>query len=129
MDPIADMLSTIKNSYAAGKKKITIPYSRPKFLLGQILVREGFLLGVEEKEDKKGKKEIILSLSYRGKSPAFSGFERLSKPGRRLYSRRDDLPEINRRLGTVIISTSLGLLTGREALEKNQGGELICRVW
>ena len=129
MDPIADMLSAIKNGYAAGKKKITISYSRPKFLLGQILVREGFLLGVEEKGDKKGKKEIILNLSYRGKNPAFSGFERLSKPGRRLYSRRDDLPEINRRLGTVIISTPVGLLTAREALEKNQGGELICRVW
>jgi len=129
MDPIADMLSTIKNSYAVGKKKIIIPYSRPKFLLGQILVREGFLAKVEEKEDNEGRKEIVLSLSYRGRNSAFSGFERLSKPGRRLYSRREDLPKISRRLGTVIISTPVGLLTAQEALEKNQGGELICRIW
>ena len=129
MDPIADMLSTIKNSYAVGKKKIIIPYSRPKFLLGQILVREDFLAKVEEKEDNEGRKEIVLSLSYRGRNSAFSGFERLSKPGRRLYSRREDLPKISRRLGTVIISTPVGLLTAQEALEKNQGGELICRIW
>ncbi|MBP8591147.1 30S ribosomal protein S8 [Candidatus Shapirobacteria bacterium] len=129
MDPIADMLSTIKNSYAAGKKKVVLTYSRPKLLLGQILAREGFLAKVEEKEDEKGKKEIVLSLSYRGKNPALSGSERLSRPGRRLYARKDDLGKISRRLGTVIISTPMGLLTAKEALEKNQGGELICRVW
>ena len=129
MDPIADMLSTIKNSYAVGKKNVVLAYSRPKLLLGQILLKEGFLAKVEEKEDEKGKKEIVLGLSYQGRTPALSGFERLSKPGRRLYSQREDLPEISRRLGKVIISTPMGLLTAKEALEKNQGGELICRVW
>ncbi len=128
MDPIADMLSTIKNSYAAGKKSVVVPYSQPKLSLGEILAREGFLAKVEEKE-AEGKKKVVLTLFYRGRNPALSGLERLSKPGRRLYARKDDLRKISRRLGTVIISTPLGLLTVKEALEKNQGGELICRVW
>jgi len=129
-DKIADLLSSIKNAYRAGKKQIVVPWSKLGFAVVKTLVKEGYLAGAR-KEEKKGdpRLKMALDLSYSRGKPALMDVKRISKPGRRVYVQAKELPSHERRLGIIILSTPQGVMTGKEAIKKNLGGELICRVW
>lgn len=127
-DPIADFIIRIKNAALAGNKSIIAPYSKVKESLAGILQKEGWLTKVEVAE-KDGKKDLVLSIAEvkeGGVRPI--EVKRISKPGRRVYIKAKDIRKASRGLGTVIISTPQGLMTDKDAIAKNVGGEVICRV-
>lgn len=131
-DPIADMLTRIRNSLAAGKTEVILPYSKIKFNLAKILEREKWLEKTEIIEKTKGTsfKQMRIVLKYNEqKEPVIRHLKRISKPGQRIYVKKDRIPQVLNGLGINILSTSQGLLTGREAKEKGLGGELICEIW
>jgi small subunit ribosomal protein S8 len=125
MDQIADLLTRIKNASLARKMELTVSFSKMKESILAILKGEGFLSDYEIVEDGN-KKMIKISIS-KTKSP--SHLRQLSRPGRRIYIKSQDIPKPLRGLGTVIVSTSSGVITGREAIKKGIGGELICEIW
>ena len=130
MDPIGDLLSQIKNAYLVNKKSIEAPWSKNKEALVDLLIKNGFLKKVEVKKIDKLKKNLLITLKYdQQRNPALKEAKRISKPGRRLYSSGNKIPWLLSPKGRVIISTSQGLMTGRQARKKNIGGELICQVW
>ena len=128
-DPISDLLTRIRNAVMVSKSNIEIPHSKFKFQLTSLLKDEGYVSDV--KITGEGTKKIInieLKYSEDGAS-VISGMNRLSKPGSRVYSSFDKLPRNNGGLGTVVVSTSRGLLSDSEARKRKLGGELICEVW
>lgn len=141
-DPIADFLARIKNGYLARKKEMIVPYSKLKENLAKILVEEGYLKEGKRQKARlpslqqaggqaKSKKqdELILTLKYEGKKPALTDVQRVSKPGLRIYVGKRKIPKVLGGLGIVIISTSKGLMTDKQARKKGLGGELVCKVW
>jgi len=128
-DPIADFLIQIKNGYLARKKKITVPTSKVKESIARLLSKEGYLGKIEFKKESENKINMIVELLYPDKKPKITEVFRLSKPGRRLYVKSVHIPKILGGFGEVIISTSKGFMTGKEARKKNLGGELICKFW
>ncbi len=126
-DPISDLLIRIKNGYLAGKTEVVLPWSKLKATLSQVLMDTGYLDSV--KVVGESKKEIVLTLKYKGKVPALTDVRRISRPSLRVYVNRANLPRVLGGLGTAIISTPLGLLTDKEARKKNVGGEVICELW
>ncbi len=130
MDPIADLLSQIKNAYMAGKKEIITPWSKMRQSLVKILVKEGFLDEVKVKKDDKKRKQLVIQMAYTDQGqPVVSQIKRVSKPGRRIYTTADKIPVVLGGLGTTILSTSKGLMTDSEAKKKNLGGEVICQIY
>ncbi|RMG85639.1 MAG: 30S ribosomal protein S8 [Candidatus Dadabacteria bacterium] len=128
-DPIADMLTRIRNGLMAGQKTVIIPASKVKRAILEILVEEGYLAGVDYEDDgKQGVLVARLKYDNEGK-PVIEALRRLSKPGRRVYVGKDDLPKARSGYGTVIVSTSKGILTDRKARALGVGGEVICEVW
>lgn len=127
-DVIGDMLTKIRNASNAGLKKVSYPYSNIKLAISQILEKEGFIDRIEVVGEEK-KKFIEVSLKYYNNKSVISGLKRLSKPGRRIYRGSEEIPRFMNGLGVAIVSTSKGVLTGKEAKEQNIGGELICCVW
>lgn len=128
-DPIADMLTRIRNGNKANHKKITVPSSNEKKAIAQILLDEGFITGFNVEEDgKQGILTIDLKYTENGEK-VISGLRRISKPGLRVYVKANEVPKVLNGLGTAIISTSKGLLTDRAARSENVGGEVICYVW
>lgn len=128
MDPISDMLTSIKNSQAVGKETVVIPFSNLKYEIAKILEREKFIEKVEKK-GRKGKRIIEITLKYIEKTPAISGLKRISKPGRRIYLPVKKIKKVKSGYGLAIISTSKGLMTDKEARKQKLGGEVICEVW
>jgi len=126
-DPIADMLTRIRNASKATKKEVELPYSKLKKSLAEVLVAEGYLAGVSEIEVDK--KTLNLELKYFGKKPAITHLKRVSSPGHRKYLKSKDISKILNGFGTNILSTPKGLLTGRQAKEQRVGGEVICEIW
>ncbi len=127
-DPIADMLTRIRNAVKAEHKKVEIPASGIKKEIARILKEEGYIDNY--KFIKDGYQGIIrITLRYHSGKPSIRGLERLSKPGRRLYAGHEDIPKILHGLGIAIISTSKGVLTDMQARKLKVGGELICAVW
>lgn len=128
-DPIADMLARIKNAIMAEYKEVRIPYSKMKEGLVQILKKEGFISEYSV-EGEIPKKEIVIrfKVSQEGKN-VISEVKRISKPGRRVYVSKDEIPWVMNGLGIAIISTSKGLMSDREARRNKTGGEVICYVW
>ncbi len=126
-DPIADMLTRIRNAQMAKKLTVAIPYSKLKLQLAEIMVREGYLAKIEKNDENKG--TIILTLKYVGRTPHIKNIQRVSTGGRRIYVGHKNLPEVLNGLGVAIISTSKGLLTSKEAQEKQVGGEVICELY
>jgi len=126
-DPIADLLIRIKNASLSGHKVVSAPYSKIKESLANILKKEGFLEEIEVLEDKK-KKQLTLTLVEQKEKPLLIEVKRISKPGRRVYVKSKDIKVLKRGLGTLIISSPEGLVTGDEALKKNLGGEVVCKV-
>lgn len=127
-DPIADMLTIIRNGYASSKEEVTIPFSKLKKTLADKLLAIGYLDSVNE--DKLNDKKIIrVGLKYEKGEPEIQGIKRISKPGLRIYRGKSKIPYVLGGLGYAIISTSEGLLTDKEARKKRVGGEIICEVW
>lgn len=128
-DPIADLLTRIRNASNAKHPNVDIPASNMKRSICQILVNEGYVRSVQVIEDKKqGMLRVTLKYQENG-SPVIAGIRRISKPGLRIYSGSEDMPKVMRGLGTAIISTSQGIMTDKAARAKNVGGEVLAFVW
>tara|TARA_Y100001972_G_C7500832_1_gene253490 strand:- start:53 stop:448 length:396 start_codon:yes stop_codon:yes gene_type:complete len=127
-DPIADMLTRIRNASRAGHQEVSFPASKLKLAILDILKREGFIADFAEKTENH-KSDIQVKLKYTGKRPVIRQLERVSRPGRRYYSNATELRPVRNNMGIAIISTSQGVMTGRKAKSLNIGGEIICRVW
>ena len=129
-DPIGDMLIRIKNGYLARKDVVEVPYSRVKEEIAKILVKEGYLRNVKcQMTNGKSGKILRIELKYDGKRPAIEEVKRISKPGVRIYAKAGEIPKVKYGFGITIVSTSKGIMTDKEAKEKNLGGEVICQVW
>lgn len=128
-DPIADMLTRIRNANSAKHDTVDIPASNMKKAIAQILVDEGFVKGFTVIED--GKQGIIrMALKYgANKAPVITGLRRVSKPGLRIYSNCEDMPKVMKGLGVAIVSTSKGVMTDKKARRENVGGEVLAFVW
>ena len=128
-DPIADMLTRIRNAAHARHRRVDVPASKMKAAIAQILAAEGYVQAVREVEVvPQGKVRIFLKYSE-NEGSAIQGIERVSKPGRRVYVSRDNLPRVMGGYGISILSTSQGLMTGLHARQKGIGGEVVCQVW
>ncbi|NQV00523.1 MAG: 30S ribosomal protein S8 [Parcubacteria group bacterium] len=127
-DPIADMLTRIRNAQAVSHKTVTIPFSKLKFNLAKILEKEG-LIGKTDTQGKKTKKVIEIELRYKNDTPIISSIKRISKPGLRIYIKKDELKPIRQGYGLIIISTPQGLMTNNEAKRKGLGGEILCEIY
>ncbi|NLK72034.1 MAG: 30S ribosomal protein S8 [Clostridiales bacterium] len=128
-DPIADMLTRIRNANTVGHETVDIPASNMKKSIAEILYREGYIKGFDIIED--GKQGIIrVQMKYgAGKERVISGLKKISKPGLRVYSKRHEVPKVLGGLGIAIISTSNGIITDKEARKLGVGGEVICYIW
>ncbi|MEQ9363094.1 MAG: 30S ribosomal protein S8 [Leptospirales bacterium] len=127
-DPIADMLTRIRNASRAGHPQVTFPASKLKVAILDILKGEGFIAEYSSKTEKRIS-DIEVKLKYTGKTPVIRQLERVSRPGRRMYSNAGELKPVRNNMGIAIVSTSQGVMTGRKAKKLNIGGEVICRVW
>ncbi len=128
-DPVADMLTKIRNATAAGHEKVDVPSSKLKLEIVKILKAEGFIKNFK-RFNETGENTIRMFLKYDDKEASvIHGIERVSTPGRRVYSGYKMLPRVFNGYGTLILSTSIGVVTGKYASEKQVGGELICKVW
>ncbi|MBI4665568.1 MAG: 30S ribosomal protein S8 [Nitrospinae bacterium] len=127
-DPVADMLTRIRNAVMARHDKLSLPSSGLKAELAAVLRQEGYIRGFKIIRDNK-QGELRIYLKYSGDIPAIRGIKRVSRPGMRVYSGVDDIPVVQKGLGTSILSTNKGIMTDREAKEARVGGEVLCCVW
>ncbi len=127
-DPIGDMIARVKNAQARNHKKVDLPSSNFKTKIVGILKNEGFIKDFKVNTDKN-KSILSLELKYHSGSPVINAFERVSKPGRRIFSSAEGLPKINNGLGIAIISTPKGVMTDIDARKQKVGGEIICKVF
>ncbi len=128
-DPIADMLTRIRNAVAVGHERVTMPSSKLKVGIAEILVSEGFIDRFEEVADGSHK-ELLLVLRYGNRRrPAIEGIKRISKPGHRIYRGASELPRVQGGIGVAVVSTSQGIMPDREARRRRLGGEILCEVW
>ena len=131
-DPIADMLTRIRNAVHARHQRVDVPASRFKAEIARILEQEGYIQGFKlvEADEDAPQPVIRIALKYgpRGEN-VISGLERVSRPGRRVYLGRDDVPKVMGGLGTSILTTSRGVMTGRDAVKAGVGGEVLCNIW
>jgi len=129
-DPIADMLTRIRNAIAVRHETVMIPASKIKLELAKTLEEEGFIEGYEVAKTSAPQASIRIHLHYRGKDePAILGLKRVSKPGLRVYVGKGEIPRYYGGLGVAILSTSQGVMTGRRAWREGVGGELLCYIW
>ena len=127
-DPIGDMIARIKNAQMRNHKKVALPSSNFKVKIADILKSEGFIKDYKI-ENETNKSILSIDLKYHSGNPVISTFERISKPGRRIFSSADALPKINNGLGIAIISTPKGVMTDLDARKQRVGGEIICKVF
>lgn len=129
-DPIADMLTRLRNALLSGKKEVRLPFSKMKFAIGQILEKEGYLEKAARDTTAKWNDELYLVLKYnKDKEPIIHGLKKISKSGCRIYVMKEKLPRVLSGYGLAIISTSKGVMTNKEAKKQSLGGEVICEVW
>ena len=133
-DPIADFLTRVRNAIMAGQKTVTVPTSKLKLAIAKILQEEGFIKNFEEFEVAGQPQGVLrLELKYVGerreRKPVISGIKRVSKPGRRVYVGKRDIPWVQSGLGISILTTPKGVMTGGRARQLGVGGELLCEVW
>ena len=127
-DPIGDMLARIKNSQMRSQKIVEMPSSKFKTKIAAVLKEEGFIIDFKVEENEK-KQNLIIMLKYNFGNPVINTIERVSKPGRRIFSSAESLPKINNGLGIAIISTPKGVMTDVNARKQKIGGEIICKVF
>jgi small subunit ribosomal protein S8 len=133
-DPIADMLTRVRNAVMIGHSLVAMPSSNMKISIAKILKEEGFIQEYEVAEEENTAFKVLrMKLKYvgdrRDRRPAISGLERVSKPGRRVYAKRTEIPWILSGLGISILSTSKGVMSGRIARKQGVGGEILCKIW
>ena len=126
-DPIGDMLARIKNSLMRNHSKVKLPSSKFKIKLAEVLKSEGYIIDYNATDEKKPILEI--NLKYNSGNPVINSIERVSKPGRRVFSSAESSPKINNGLGIAIVSTPRGVMTDIDARKQNIGGEIICKVF
>jgi len=127
-DPIADMLTRIRNAILAGHREVVIPGSKLKRRIAKILEDEGYIDGADWTDDSR-QGQLRVTLKWQDETSAIEGLKRVSKPGQRQYVRCSEIPKVRNGLGIMIVSTSHGLMTDRAARKAGVGGELICSVW
>lgn len=133
-DPIADMLTRIRNAIMAGHQMVALPSSNLKVAIAKILKEEGYVASLEVVDGKiSGQKILRIRLKYVGerreRKPVITGLERISRPGRRVYTGKQDIPWVLSGMGIAIISTPKGVMTGQRARQLGVGGEILCKVW
>ena len=128
-DPIGDMIARLKNAQVRNHKKVVLPSSKFKTKIADVLKNEGFIIDYKVNENEGNKPDLEINLKYNYGSPVISTIERVSKPGRRIFSSAESLPKINNGLGIAIISTPKGVMTDVEARKNKVGGEIICKVF
>jgi len=128
-DPIADLLTRIRNAIQRGKKSVVVPYSKIKEQIVAVMKNEGFIKGYKVVEMEDGKKSIKVNIKYVEGKSMIHELSRVSKPGVRRYASYKDIPKVKRGLGITILSTPEGVISGKEAVMKKVGGEFICVVW
>ena len=128
-DPIGDLIARIKNAQLRNHKLINLPSSNFKVKIAEVLKKEGFIIDYKVESNKSNAYDLIINLKYNLGSPVISTIERISKPGRRIFSSAQSLPKINNGLGIAIISTPKGLMTDIDARKQKLGGEVICKVF
>ena len=126
-DPIADMLTRIRNGQSAGKKIVSMPSSNLKVSIAEVLKKEGFISDHNKSEDS-GKASLSIELKYHQGQPVIDTIKRVSRPGLRIYKKHDELPRVLDGLGIAIVSTSKGVMTDRAARKSGNGGEVLCLV-
>ena len=127
-DPIGDMIARIKNAQLRNHKKVQLPSSKFKVKIAEVLKSEGFIIYYKVSQESN-KPYLEISLKYNSGNPVISSIQRVSKPGRRIFSRAESLPKINNGLGIAIISTPKGVMTDIDARKQKVGGEIICKVF
>ena len=127
-DPIGDMIARVKNAQSRNHKKVELPSSNFKVKIAEILKNEGFVKDFKVNSEKN-KNLLSLELKYHSGNPVINTFERVSKPGRRIFSSAEGLPKINNGLGIAIVSTPKGVMTDIDARKQHIGGEIICKVF
>lgn len=127
-DPISDLLNRIRNAQAVLKEQLSVPFSNLNNEIAKILEKKGFIKKVEKK-GRTYKKVIEITLKYDEKKPAISGLKRVSRPGQRIYKGFKEIKPVKSGYGILIISTSKGLMTDKEARKQKLGGEVICEIW
>jgi small subunit ribosomal protein S8 len=128
-DPIGDMIARLKNAQVRNHKKVVLPSSKFKTKIADVLKNEGFIINYKVSENEGNKPDLEINLKYNYGSPVISTIERVSKPGRRIFSSAESLPKINNGLGIAIISTPKGVMTDVDARKQKVGGEIICKVF
>jgi len=133
-DPIADMLTRIRNAAMMGQSVVAMPSSNIKAEIAKILKEEGYIEGFEVVEGEQAVKRVLrLRMKYigerRSRHPLLTGLERVSRPGRRVYTRKEDIPWVIAGIGVAILSTPKGVMTGQRARQLGVGGEILCKVW
>lgn len=128
-DPIADLLTRIRNAQQAGHASLVVPRSKIKLEIVKILKREGYVDGYIDDAEANHQGSIKVFLKYDGKEATIRGITRVSKPGRRVYVAREEVPRVRNGLGIAILTTSQGLLTDAQARHAGVGGEVLCHVW
>ena len=133
-DPIADMLTRIRNSVTVGQPNVAMPHSKVKAEIAKILKEEGFLEGFEVADGEiPGQQVLRIRIKYvgerRDRTPVMTGIVRVSRPGRRVYTKKQDIPWVLAGMGVAILSTPKGIMTGQRARQLGVGGEILCKVW
>ncbi|MGA7392201.1 MAG: 30S ribosomal protein S8 [Terrimicrobiaceae bacterium] len=128
-DPIADMLTRLRNAARARKTEFTVPYSKLKSEIARILEKEGYIAGFELETEEKGHPHLKIKNKFVNKTCAIAGLKRVSKPGLRRYVGANEVPRVLGGMGIAVLSTSRGVLTGHEARKQNIGGELLAYIW
>ena len=134
IDPIGDMLTRIRNAVMAGHNVVAFPSSKIKVNIAKIMKEEGFIGGYEVVDGKvTGSKVLRVRLKYTGerrhRRPVITGLERISRPGRRVYTKKQDIPWVLSGIGVAILSTPKGVMTGQRARQLGVGGEILCKLW
>ncbi len=127
-DPIADMLTRIRNAGSAGLKQVAMPLSKEKAAIAAVLVEEGYIAKAEVVGEGV-KKDLVIDLKYTGGKPVIEGLERVSKPSCRVHCNSAEIPRVRNGLGTVVLSTPKGIMSGRKAAKEHVGGEVLCYIW
>ena len=128
-DPIADMITRIRNAQLRTLNSVSIPSSKFRAKILDVLKEEGYISDYKFLSDAKNKGSLIINLKYNNGLPVIKEIRRISKPGRRIYTKADSIPKIQSGLGIAIVSTSMGIMSDNDARSKNIGGEIICRVF
>ncbi len=133
-DPIADFLTRIRNAMMSGQAMTAMPFSKIKEEIAKILKEEGYLESYETVEGERPNQKVLrLRIKYigerRDRRPVIAGLERISRPGRRVYTKKQDIPWVLSGIGIAVLSTPKGIMTGQRARQLNVGGEILCKVW